>query len=144
MCMVIRTAHVFGINASEVRAGALVHYTANRVQRDAILDMRSIGLAMVGLCRIMDPAFDADGRRVTFHSMRHAVADTLKQANVDTKFINEHQGHSQRNIDLDRYGKNYDAEIIYENVTKRIIYESSRGRKIDFSGLKVDWKRVLK
>ena len=39
---------------------------------------------------------------------------TLKefQANVETKFINEHQGHSQGNIDLDRYGKNYDAEIL--------------------------------
>ena len=32
---------------------------------------------------------DADGKRVTFHSLRHVVADTLKQANVETKFINE-------------------------------------------------------
>ena len=86
---------------------------------------------------------NADGKRVTFHSLRHAVADTLKQANVDTKFINEHQGHSQGNIDLDRYGKNYDAEILYENCTKKIVYESSRGRKIDFSGLKVDWKKIF-
>ena len=62
------------------------------------------------------------------------------QANVDTNFINEHQGHSQGNIDLDMYGKNYDAEII-ENVTKRIVYESSRGRKIDFCDLKVDWNK---
>ena len=75
--------------------------------------------------------------------MRHVVDDTLKQANVETKFINEHQGHSQGNIDLDRYGKNYDAEIIYENVTKRIVYESSRGRKIDFSRLRVDWGKYL-
>ena len=46
---------------------------------------------------------------------------TLKefQANVETKFINEHQGHSQGNIDLDRYGKNYDAEILYKNCTKK-------------------------
>ena len=35
------------------------------------------------------------------------------QANVETKFINEHQGHIQGNIDLDKYGKNYYAEIIY-------------------------------
>ena len=61
------------------------------------------------------------------------------QANVETKFINEHQGYSQGNIDLDRYGKNYYAEIICENVTKRIVYESSRGRKIDYFGLKVEW-----
>ena len=63
--------------------------------------------------------------------------------NVDTKFINEHQGHSQGNIDLDRYGKNYDAEILYENCTKKIVYVSSRGRKIDFSGLKVDWGKYF-
>ena len=64
--------------------------------------------------------------------------------NVEIKLINEHQGHSQGNIDLDRYGKNYDAEIICENVTKKIIYESSRGRMIDFSGLNVDWEKYLK
>ena len=81
---------------------------------------------------------------VTFHTQRHAVADTLKQANVETKFINEHQEHSQWNIDLDRYGKNYDAEILYENCTKKIVYESSRGRKINFSALKVDWGKYLK
>ena len=85
---------------------------------------------------------DDDGKRVTFHSLRHAVADTLKQANVDTKFINEHKGHSQGNIDLDRYGKNYDAEILYENCTKKIVYESSRGRRIDFSSLRVDWDKI--
>ena len=87
---------------------------------------------------------DTQGRRLSFISLRHSVADTLKQVNVDTKFINEHQGHSQGNIDLDTYGKNYDAEIKYENVTKRIVYESSRGRKIDFSELKVDWGKYLK
>ena len=64
--------------------------------------------------------------------------------NVEIKLINEHQGHSQGNIDLDRYGKNYDAEIMYENVTKIIVYESSRGRKIDFSELKVDWGKYIK
>ena len=77
------------------------------------------------------------------HKLAYLTSKQL-QANVDTKFINEHQGHSQGNIDLDRYGKNYDAEIIYENVTKKIVYESSRGRKIDFSELKVDWGKYLK
>ena len=62
----------------------------------------------------------------------------MKQVNVHRKFINEHQGYSQGNIDLDRYGKNYDAEILYENCTKKNVSESSRGRKIDFSKLKVD------
>ena len=87
---------------------------------------------------------DSQRNRTTFHSLRHTVTDLLKQANVDTKFINEHQGHSQKNIDLDRYGKAYDVEILYENCTKKIVYESSRGRRIDFSGLKVDWEKKLK
>ena len=76
------------------------------------------------------------------HKLAYLTSNQL-QANVETKFINEHQGHSQGNIDLDRYGKNYDAEIKYENVTKIIVYESSRGRKIDFSGLKVHWNNVF-
>ena len=77
------------------------------------------------------------------HKLAYLTSNQL-QANVGTKFINEHQEHSQGNIDLDRYGKNYDAEIIYENVTKRIVYESSRGRKIDFSGLSEDWGKQIK
>ena len=36
------------------------------------------------------------------------------------------RGIVRGNIDLDRYGKHYDAEILYENCTKRIVYESSR------------------
>ena len=69
---------------------------------------------------------------------------SLKQfhANVDTKFINEHQGHSQGNIDLERYGKHYDAGILHENC-KKILYEISRGRKIDSSGLKFDWEKIF-
>ena len=86
--------------------------------------------------------FNTLDKRSIFHSLRHAVADTLKQPNVETRFINEHQEHSQGNIDLDRYGKNYDAGILYENCTKKIDYESSRGRKIDFTGLKVDWGMI--
>ena len=73
-----------------------------------------------------------------------SILSLVIPANMDTKFINEHQGHSQGNIDLDRYGKNYDAEIIYENVTKGIVYESSKGRKIDFFGLRVDWGKQIK
>ena len=70
-----------------------------------------------------------------------SILSLVIPANGDTKFINEHQSHSQENIDLDRYDKKYDAETIYENVTKIIVYESSRRRKIDFSGLYKDWEK---
>jgi integrase len=42
-----------------------------------------------------------------FHSLRYSCVDTLKQSGVEPHFINELMGHSQGNIDLDRYGKNY-------------------------------------
>ena len=40
-----------------------------------------------------------------FHSLRHTVVDHLKQKGVEPHYINELMGHSQGNIDLDRYGK---------------------------------------
>ena len=76
--------------------------------------------------------------KLNFHSFRHTVADTLKQAGVQPHFINELLGHSQGNIDLDRYGKAYNPEVLHEKCMKNLIYETSRGRRIDFSGLKVD------
>ena len=39
---------------------------------------------------------------------------------VEIKLINEHQGHSQGNIDLDRYGKNYDVEILLRTVLRKL------------------------
>ena len=51
------------------------------------------------------------------HKLAYLTSNQL-QANVETKFINEHQGHSLENIDLDKYGAKYDAEILHENCTK--------------------------
>ena len=39
---------------------------------------------------------------------------------VEIKLINEHQGHSQGDIDLDRYGKNYDVEILLRTVLRKL------------------------
>ena len=89
-------------------------------------------------------SYDKNYDKILLKEIKSAyLTSNQLQANVETKFINEIQGYSQGNIDLDRYGKNYDAEILYENCTKKIVYESSRGRKIDFSGLKVDWKKIF-
>ena len=78
-----------------------------------------------------------------FHSFRHSVIDHLKQLGVEPHFINELVGHSQGNIDLDRYGKRYNPDILYNKCVKRIVYQTSQKRGIDFLSLKLDWKKIL-
>ena len=58
-------------------------------------------------------------------------------------YINELMGHSQGNIDLDRYGKGYNPDILFNKCVKKIVYETSHTRKIDFHSLKLDWKKIL-
>ena len=52
-------------------------------------------------------------------------------------------GHSQGNIDLDRYGKRYNPDILYNKCVKKIVFETSQKRGIDFLALKLDWKKIL-
>ena len=52
-------------------------------------------------------------------------------------------GHSQGNIDLDRYGKGYNPDILFNKCVNKIDYETSHTRKIDFHSLKLDWKKIL-
>ena len=78
-----------------------------------------------------------------FHSIRHTVIDHLKQKLVDISFINELVGHHHGNIDLDRYGKGYTTDIIYNKCVKKINYETSHTRGIDFKSLKMDWGKII-
>jgi len=78
-----------------------------------------------------------------FHSIRHTVVDHLKQRLVDISFINELVGHHHGNIDLDRYGKGFTTDIIYNKCVKKINYETSHTRGIDFKSLKIDWKKII-
>ena len=78
-----------------------------------------------------------------FHSIRHTVVDHLKQRLVDISFINELVGHHHGNIDLDRYGKGYTTDIIYNKCVKKINYETSHTRGIDFKSLKLDWGKII-
>ena len=78
-----------------------------------------------------------------FHSFRHSVIDHLKQKGVEPHFINELVGHSQGNISLDRYGKGYNPDILYNKCVKRIMYETSQKRSIDFLALKLDWGKIV-
>jgi len=78
-----------------------------------------------------------------FHSLRHSVIDHLKQKGIEPHFINELVGHSQGNIDLDRYGKGYNPDILFNKCVSKIIYETSNGRKVDFHSLIIDWKKII-
>ena len=81
--------------------------------------------------------------RKTFHSLRHTVIDHLKQQGIDVSFINELVGHSSGNIDLDRYGKGYNSDILYNKCVKKILYQTSQNRGIDFKSLKLDWGKII-
>ena len=78
-----------------------------------------------------------------FHSFRHTVSDHLKQKGIEPHFINELLGHSTGNIDLERYGKGYNPDIIYNKCVKKILYQTSSNRPVDFLQLQVDWKKII-
>ena len=71
------------------------------------------------------------------------MIDHLKQQGIDVSFINELVGHSSGNIDLDRYGKGYNSDILYNKCVKKILYQTSQNRGIDFISLKLDWKKII-
>jgi len=78
-----------------------------------------------------------------FHSFRHTVIDHLKQKGVEPHFVNELLGHSSGNIDLDRYGKGYNPDIIYNKCVKKILYQTSSNRPVDFLQLQVNWEGII-
>ena len=89
------------------------------------------------------PSLGIKTDKKNFHSFRHTVSDHLKQKGIEPHFINELLGHSSGNIDLDRYGKGYNPDIIYNKCVKKISYQTSQKRWIDFISLKMDWKKII-
>ena len=79
----------------------------------------------------------------SFHSIRHTVIDHLKQKGIDVSYINDLVGHHSGNIDLDRYGKSYNPDILYNKCVKKIVYQTSHMRGIDFKSLKMDWGKII-
>jgi integrase len=49
-----------------------------------------------------------------FHSFRHVVADTLKQAGVQEIVISEILGHANESMTMSRYGKRYQPKVLLE------------------------------
>lgn len=57
----------------------------------------------------------------TFHSLRHSFADTLKQLGCQESLISELMGHTNSSITTGRYGKRYQAKVLFE-VLSRLDY----------------------
>lgn len=55
-----------------------------------------------------------DDPKKVFHSLRHMVADTLKQAGVQEVIIEEILGHTHKSISTGRYGKRYQPKVLLE------------------------------
>ena len=89
------------------------------------------------------PSLGLKTNKKNFHSFRHTVSDHLKQKGVEPHFVNELLGHTTGNIDQDRYGKGYNPDILYNKCVKKIFYETSHTRGIDFKSLKMDWKKII-
>jgi integrase len=58
-----------------------------------------------------------DNPKRSFHSLRHTLADNLKQKKVDGLIIAEILGHSHGSITLGRYGKSYEPRVLIEALT---------------------------
>lgn len=54
--------------------------------------------------------------RKVFHSLRHAVANRLKQAGVQETVISEVLGHTQQSLAMGRYGKDYDVPMLKDAI----------------------------
>ena len=81
--------------------------------------------------------------RKTFHSLRHTVIDHLKQKGIEVSLINDLVGHHSGNIDLDRYGKGYNPDILFNKCVKKINYQTSHNRGLDFKVLNIDWSKII-
>ena len=79
-----------------------------------------------------------------FHSLRHSVIDHLKQVGVEPHFIAEYVGQKHGSMTMDRYGKGYNPDILYNKCVKKIVYQTSHTRGIDFLSLKLNWKKIVK
>jgi integrase len=49
-----------------------------------------------------------------FHSLRHLVADTLKQAGIQEVVIAEIMGHANDSMSMSRYGKRYQPKVLLD------------------------------
>ena len=72
-------------------------------------------------------------RKVSFHSFRHSVETHLTNQNVNPRFIDFLQGHSQKGIGGNVYMKGISVEVLLKECVEKIDWG------IDWETLKVNW-----
>ena len=74
------------------------------------------------------------GKPVSFHSFRHSIEGHLTNQNVNARFIDYLQGHSQKGIGGNIYMKGVKPDVLLKECVDKIDWG------IDWEKLKVDWK----
>ena len=74
------------------------------------------------------------GRKVSFHSFRHSVETHLTNQNVNARFIDYLQGHSQKGIGGNVYMKGIKPSVLLKECVSKMDWG------IDWEKLKVKWK----
>lgn len=62
--------------------------------------------------------FITEDKKKCFHSFRHLVTDTMKQAGIAEGIIAECIGHAQESITMSRYGKRFRPGVLLEALSK--------------------------
>jgi len=74
-----------------------------------------------------------DGRSVSFHSFRHSIETPLTNQNVNPRFIDFLQGHSQKGVGGNVYMKGIKPEVLLKECVEKFDWG------IDWKNLKIDW-----
>ena len=76
-------------------------------------------------------------RSVSFHSMRHSFETHLTNQNVNPRFIDFLQGHSQKGVGGNVYMKGITVDVLLKECVEKIDWG------IDWEKLKIDWKKII-
>ena len=74
------------------------------------------------------------GRKLSFHSFRHSVETICTNKNVNPRYIDFLQGHSQKGMGGNVYMKGVKPDVLLKECVEKIDWG------IDWENLKIDWK----
>ena len=74
-----------------------------------------------------------DGRSVSFHSFRHSIETHCTNKNINPRYIDFLQGHSQKGTGGNVYMKGVKPEVLLKECVEKIDWG------IDWKKLKIDW-----
>lgn len=115
------SARVIPVHPKLVELGLLRYYEACKEAKQPRLWMNLAHIHLHGYTNSIgkwyqrfNREFVTEDPKKVFHSMRHTVADTLKQKGVSEAIIAEILGHSHASITTGRYGKRYQPKVLLE------------------------------